>query len=366
MLDVAITGATVVDGTGAPGRRADVGIRDGRIVAVGVLDEPAVQTVDADGLTVAPGFVDPHTHYDAQLHWDPLATPSSWHGVTTVIGGNCGFTLAPLKERDADYTRRMMAQVEGMPLAALEDGLPWSWESFGEFLDALDGAVGVNAGFMVGHCALRRYVLGDDFARAVDRVGGRGDQRAARPLAGRRAGSGCRPRGRRPTSTARAKPVPSRWAVEDEVYSLCEVVAQHDGTSLELITQGCIGRFSDDEVELLAQMSRVAGRPLNWNVLSPTADEPDKVEHQLRPSRAGPGDRWSRPGADHAGVRRQQHELPHVLRAVVAARLARDARGRRAGTHPPSAGSRGPRHSRRECGHITARHAGPLRPLRDR
>src|SRR6476469_8019682 len=160
MLDVVIRGGTLVDGTGAPSRRADVGIRDGRVVEIGkVGDEDAAETIDADGLVVAPGFVDPHTHYDAQLFWDGLATPSIWHGVTTVIGGNCGFTLAPLKERDADYTRRMMAQVEGMPLAALEDGLPWSWESFGEFLDALDGGVGVNAGFMVGHCALRRYVL---------------------------------------------------------------------------------------------------------------------------------------------------------------------------------------------------------------
>ncbi len=285
MLDVAITGATVVDGTGAPGRRADVGIRDGRIVAVGVLDEPAGQTVDADGLIVAPGFVDPHTHYDAQLHWDPLATPSSWHGVTTVIGGNCGFTLAPLKERDADYTRRMMAQVEGMPLAALEDGLPWSWESFGEFLDALDGAVGVNAGFMVGHCALRRYVLGDDFARPstpseVGEIGALLDRSLAAGGLGLSTIAVVDPRRRRGRS--RAEPLGRRGR---GVLAVRGRRRSHDGTSLELITQGCIGRFSDDEVELLAQMSRVAGRPLNWNVLSPTSDEPDKVEHQLRPSR---------------------------------------------------------------------------------
>src|SRR4029077_2564561 len=153
------------DGTGAPPVHGDVGIEGGRIVEIGTVETRAARVVDADGLVVAPGFVDPHTHYDAQLFWDGLATPSSWHGVTSVIGGNCGFTLAPLHERDADYTRRMMAQVEGMPLAALENGVPWTWERFGEYLDSLEHTLAVNAGFMVGHCAIRRYVLGDDFAR---------------------------------------------------------------------------------------------------------------------------------------------------------------------------------------------------------
>src|SRR5437868_7918450 len=147
MLDVVIRGGTVVDGSGAPSRQADVGIRDGIVVEIGKSSDDAAETIDADGLVVAPGFVDPHTHYDAQLFWDPAATPSNLHGVTSMIAGNCGFTLAPVDPADADYLRRMMAKVEGMPLPALETGVPWSWRSFGGYLDAVDKHVGLNVGF---------------------------------------------------------------------------------------------------------------------------------------------------------------------------------------------------------------------------
>ena len=283
VLDCVINGATIVDGTGAPAFRGDLGIEGGRIVEIGTVDDGGARVVDADGLVVAPGFVDPHTHYDAQLFWDGLATPSSWHGVTTVIGGNCGFTLAPLRERDADYTRRMMAQVEGMPLSGLEQGVPWTWEGFGDYLDALEGGVAVNAGFLVGHCALRRYVLGADFAR--ESTATEQDRLAALLRESLAAGGLGLSTTRSVThSDGDGDPVPSRFASEAELEDLCRVVGEFDGMSLELITTGCINRFSADDVEFLAQLSVAAGCPLNWNVLGVSSDEPDRVDHQLQPS----------------------------------------------------------------------------------
>ena len=286
MLDELITGATIVDGTGAPARQGDVGVRDGRIVAVGTVDESATTVVDGGGLVVAPGFIDPHTHYDAQLMWDPFATPSNEHGVTTVIGGNCGFTLAPLNARDADYTRRMMAKVEGMPLAALETGVDWSWRTFGEYLDRLDGRVAVNAGFLVGHCALRRFVMGeasvegeatDDQVRQMVAI--LHDSLAA-------GGLGLSTTRSSTHSDGDGVPVPSRHASVPEVLALCRAVSEHAGTTLEAIVQGCLDTFSDDEITLLTDMSTSARRPINWNVLTVDAAAPERIPRQLGASDA--------------------------------------------------------------------------------
>ncbi len=278
MLDLVISGGTVVDGTGAPMRAADVGVRDGRIAVLapaGSIDEPSRSTLDAGGRFVAPGFVDLHTHYDAQLFWDPLATPSPFHGVTTVIGGNCGFSLAPLAPDHADYLMRMMARVEGMPLDALSAGLAWDWGGFGEWLDRLDGTTAVNAGFLCGHSALRRISGADpdEMQRLLH------DALDAGAL-------GFSTSQAHTHNDADGEPVPSRFADDDELLALAGCVAEHEGTTLEAIVAGCINGFADDEVELLAGMSRAARRPLNWNVLGVSSLNPTGHERQLAASDA--------------------------------------------------------------------------------
>jgi N-acyl-D-aspartate/D-glutamate deacylase len=157
MLDKKIVGGTIIDGTGRAGFRGDVGIKDGRIVAVGQVDQPARETIDAEGRIVAPGFIDVHTHYDAQVFWDPTLSPSCYHGVTTIVGGFCGFSIAPITPEAAPYLQRMLSRVEGMPLDTLEKAVPWNWSSFAEYLSKIEGKVGLNAGFFAGHSAIRRW-----------------------------------------------------------------------------------------------------------------------------------------------------------------------------------------------------------------
>jgi N-acyl-D-aspartate/D-glutamate deacylase len=286
MLDYVIRSGTVIDGTGTPGVIADIGIRDGRIVAIGQVDEAGEVELDATGLMVTPGIVDPHTHYDAQLFWDPSASPSNLHGVTTVIGGNCGFTLAPINAEDADYIRRMMAKVEGMPLVALETGVPWNWSTFGEYLGRLEGNLGVNAGFLVGHCALRRKVMGAARADEVateDEVVAMSALLAESLAAG---GLGFSSSQSRTHSDGDGKAITSRYADRNEMLAFCEVVRDHEGTTLEYITNGCLDQFSDEEVDLMVTMSTTAQRPLNWNVLTVDPRSPEKAEHQLKASSA--------------------------------------------------------------------------------
>ncbi len=284
MLDHLITGGTIIDGTGSQGYVGDLGIKDGRIVAlgpVGSITEEANETFDATGLMVCPGFVDPHTHYDAQLHWDPFATPSNVHGVTSMVAGNCGFTLAPLRAQDADYTRRMMAKVEGMALAALENGVDWNWETFAEYLDRLDGKIAINTGFMVGHCALRRYVMG------VDATAGEATSEQIDAMVGElrtaieAGGLGFSTTLSSTHSDGDGVPVASRHASVDELVALSAETGRHEGTSLEGAFTGGLDQFFDEEIDIITKMTSAAQRTLNWNVLTVDSSVPARVPRQL-------------------------------------------------------------------------------------
>ena len=261
MFDTVLRGGTVVDGSGSPAAGADVGIVGDRIVAVGSLEGPAERTVDLDGAVVCPGFIDLHTHYDAQLLWDDTADPSSRHGVTTVIGGNCGFSIAPLAPGDDDYIRRMMAVVEGIPLSALQSSGQWDWTSFGEYLARIDQGLAVNAGFLVGHSAVRRAVMGDDATRAEANP----DQLAAmvqlveESLADGALGfSSSLGEGH---ADGDGRPVPSRAAAFEEFVALAGSLRSHPGTTLEFIPT--VGPIPRDRMQLMADMSLAADRPLN-------------------------------------------------------------------------------------------------------
>lgn len=281
MVDVVIKGATVVDGTGTPGRTADVAIDGGRIVEIGKVSTAASQAIDADGLVLCPGFVDPHTHYDAQLFWDPTGSPSNVHGVTSVVGGNCSFALAPVRAEDADFTRRMMARVEGMPLGALEQGVPWNWESFGDYLDRLEGRIAINAGFIAGHSALRRYVMGPE---ANVRAASDDDLRRLRQTLSEALAAGALGFSTDISTAhmdAEGKPIPAKGATPEEHLALCEVVGSHEGTMLSGIFQGGSNGWSDFELDHLSRMSATANRVLNWNLLVVDARAPERVVQQL-------------------------------------------------------------------------------------
>jgi N-acyl-D-aspartate/D-glutamate deacylase len=261
MHDLLITGGLVVDGTGVPGRVADVAIADGRVVGIGRHGgEQAQRTIDADGLVVAPGIVDAHTHYDPQITWDGLCDTSALHGVTTVAAGNCGFGVAPCRADDHGYLGQLFARVEGMDLAAL-DGIEWGFETFPEFLASRVGRLGLNFGMYVGHSAVRRWVLRDDaYERAatddevatmvglVDEAMGAGALGFSSSLA--------------PTHLDLAdRPIPSRLASLDEVRALADAVGRHGRGSIAFAPESAVEGISPEDRDLLIELARRGGVP---------------------------------------------------------------------------------------------------------
>jgi N-acyl-D-aspartate/D-glutamate deacylase len=274
-LDLVIRNGTVIDGTGAPGQAADVGIAGDRVVAVGTVEGTGTREVDATGKLVTPGFVDLHTHLDAQIGWDPLLSSSCWHGVTSVVMGNCGVTFAPVRPEDREYLAEMMESVEDIPARSILDGLPWSWETYGEYLDALDTLPkGINVGGMVGHCAVRYHAMGD---RSLTMEPGEpptdAELGAMRALVDEAIGAGAL--GFSSSRTLRHRVpdgrfVPGTFAGPDELVALASVLADHGKGIIE-----CAPRFDGDgpaeprvesELAWMREVARASGRPVTFNL----------------------------------------------------------------------------------------------------
>ncbi|HEY7040530.1 MAG TPA: D-aminoacylase [Methylomirabilota bacterium] len=282
-FDLVVRGGTIVDGTGRPGVRGDVGVRDGRIAALGEVKGAAAQTIDAGGLVVAPGFIDVHTHYDAQVMWDRMLTISPWHGVTTVVMGNCGFGVAPTRPDHRGLIMRTLEKVEGMSLDALEAGLgaAWPFETFPEYLDAVERrGTALNVAVLLGHTPLRLYVMGED---ATERAATPDEIARMRALVREAIDAGAIGFATSKASTHigyAGKPVPSRAAQFAEVEALAGAL----GEAGRGIVQATVGReLFFKEFETLA---RATGRPVTWTALLAGMMGPGSHRELLEKSRA--------------------------------------------------------------------------------
>jgi N-acyl-D-aspartate/D-glutamate deacylase len=275
--ELLIRGGRVVDGSGLPGYQADVGIRDGKITAIGRLRGSAARTIEAEGLVVAPGFIDHHTHLDAQLFWDPYGTSEPQHGVTSVILGNCGLALAPVKDVDHDALVKSFVRVEAIPRIALEQGVPWGWHSYGDYLDRLEGHVGLNVGGLAGHIAIRQYVLGEE---SVERAATPAEITRMQQLV-REAIEG----GALGLSTNRnerhmredGKPVASRLADDAEFFALCDVLSDLNTGVVETI----LGLNKLEHIAWYDQLARRIRRPVLWQTIIHRWAEPNLWREQL-------------------------------------------------------------------------------------
>src|SRR5919109_553190 len=271
MHDLIVRGGTVVDGTGAPRRVADVAVDDGRITEVGQLDGDAAEVVDATGKLVTPGFVDVHTHYDGQVSWDPMLTPSSWHGVTTVVMGNCGVGFAPARPDKHDWLIGLMEGVEDIPGAALSAGIRWGWESFPEFLDFLDDQpLALDIGTQVPHGAVRAYVMGERGSRNEPATSD--DTAAMAAIVREGIDAGALGVSTSPTIAHRAidgEPVPGTFAAEDELFAIGRALAEAGAGVFELAPAGVMGEdlaAPDREVDWMRRLAKQTGRPITFAV----------------------------------------------------------------------------------------------------
>ena len=266
MHDLIIRGGNIVDGTGASGFTGDVAIKDGRIAEVGKVGGAAKRTIDADGLMVAPGWVDIHTHYDGQASWDPLMTPSSWHGVTTAVMGNCGVGFAPAHPHQRQWMLELMEGVEDIPGAVLAEGVKWEWESFPQFLDAVAGTPRImDLGAQIPHAAVRVFVMGE---RGANREEATGDDVARMSaVVGEAISAGALGFTTSRTfvhRTSRGEQTPTFGVAADELTAIARAVGKTGRGVLQMISD-----FDDvdSEFNILRDCARVSGRPLSFTLL---------------------------------------------------------------------------------------------------
>jgi len=289
MYDLLIRNAEICDGSGAPRRRGDVAVQGGCIAATGSVGGSATQTIDADGLVLAPGFIDLHTHYDCQVSWDRALTPSCWHGVTTVVMGNCGFSIAPCKPADRELLMRMLLYVEGMPTEALRAGIDWQWETFPEYLDTLAAwRPALNVAVFVGHAAIRYYVMG---AAATERAATADELRCMQEVVreAMRAGACGFSTSESPTHFfGDGTPVPSRVAPRDEIRALCAVLREFERGITEVAPLHLLGGTDDkaDDQRFYAELARASGRPVTWAPLLHNPFDPPGALRIIEEARA--------------------------------------------------------------------------------
>jgi N-acyl-D-amino-acid deacylase len=282
-FDLLIKNGTVVDGTGGPSRRADVAIAGGQIVEIGKVAEGAKKTIDASDLIVAPGFIDPHTHYDAQICWDPYITSSSWHGVTSVIMGNCGVGIAPCREAVREIAAWDLVNVEGIPFEVLGKGIKWEWETFPQYLDAAEcRGSGINLGFMAPLTPFRHFVMGEE---SMERAATREETAQIKALIKEAVAVGAF--GFTTTAIAqhigyKGRPLACRNANRDEFKAYANALKELGKGAMELALTKSVSVLDDEEYEFLDFLLTESGRPVTWLAVLNRDDQPDACQETLR------------------------------------------------------------------------------------
>jgi len=280
--DFVIKNGTVVDGTGAPAKRVDVAILDGKIVEIGKIDDGADEIIDAGDCVVAPGFVDPHTHYDAQICWDGAVTPSSWHGVTSVVMGNCGVGIAPCLPETREIAMRDLVNVEGIPFDVLNTGITWDWETFPEFLDAAQARKpAVNLAFLAPLTPFRHYVMGKE---SMERAATPAEIKQIANLIGEAVDAGAF--GFSTTILNQhvgyeARPLACRNADDAELTAYARVLKARGKGSIEIAATKKLGVIDDDQYALLDMLLTESGRPVTFLGLVDRDDIPNAAQDTL-------------------------------------------------------------------------------------